>query len=89
MISESKSTRTKKLNYFEKLLQPKRVAFAIMGLMQHNFVSVTWLSFFLIVDMITLLFLILVVIFHLVPSIHWIGDRLNMIERLMSAEPAI
>lgn len=58
-----------------------------MGLMQHNFVSVTWLAFFLIVDMITLLFLILVVILHLVPSIHWLGDDLNMIERLMSAEP--
>ena len=85
MISESKSTRTKKKSYLEKLLEPKRVAFAIMGLMQHNFVSVTWLGLFLIVDMITLLFLILTVIFHLVPSVHWIGDYMNVIERLMSA----
>ena len=89
MISESKSIRTKKLNYFEKLLEPKRVAFAIMGLMQHNFVTVTWLGFFLIIDILTLLFIILTVIFHLIPSVPKIGDAMNMIERLMSAEPAM
>ncbi len=88
MISESKSTRTKKLSYFEKLLEPKRVAFAIMGLMQHNFVTVTWLALFLIIDMITLLFIILTVIFHLIPSVPKVGDTMNVIERLMSAEPA-
>jgi hypothetical protein len=59
-----------------------------MGLMQHNFVTAPWLAFFLIVDVITQIFIILTVIFHLVPSVDWMGHNMNLIERLLQAEPA-
>jgi hypothetical protein len=53
----------------------------VIGLLSHNVVSIPLYASFLIVDTILHLFLILVVIFHLVPSIRILGDRMNVIER--------